>query len=238
MNTVALTTAAGMRPSTASLPNLSAELESSACCGSNMPHSRPMRPHQHVFRAGDAFSNFYIVRSGSYKIYTLDRQGQERVTGFRFAGEPLGLDAIFGGKHPSNAVALETSTVWIVPYSELRRLAASNGSVRTHLFQLMSRVLGEAATLAGDFTAEERVARFLVGMSQNFQQRGFSANRFNLSMSRRDIANHLRLAAETVTRVFTQFHQEALIRVDRRGMHLLDISRLQQRCAAMDMAAA
>jgi CRP/FNR family transcriptional regulator len=51
--------------------------------------------------------------------------------------------------------------------------------------------------------------------------RGYSGSEFNLSMSRQDIASFLALAVETVSRLFTQFQNQGLIRVDRRHIQLL-----------------
>ena len=58
------------------------------------------------------------------------------------------------------------------------------------------------------------MAAFLVGLSRRLAARGFSANRFQLTMARTDIANYLRLAPETVSRVLRRFQEEGLLRVD------------------------
>ena len=46
-------------------------------------------------------------------------------------------------------------------------------------------------------------------------------------MARTDIANYLRLAPETVSRVLKRFQDEDIIAVDRRELELLDRSRLE-----------
>lgn len=234
MNAAAVAPGFGPQPFDAPVTRLSTELEPAACCGIGLPHSAPMHAQQHVFRAGDALGDFYIVRSGSYKCYWLDRRGQEYVTGFRFPGELLGANAVFACHHPNSAVALETSTVWIVSYAELRRLMATNDGLRIEFFRLISREIADAAVLSCDYTAEERVARFLLELSRRFARRGYSATRFHLSMSRRDIANHLRLATETVTRVLTHFQEQGLINVDRRLVSLLNGAQLRQLCASTE----
>ena len=76
--------------------------------------------------------------------------------------------------------------------------------------------------LAGDWSADERMAAFLVRLSRRLAARGFSAERFQLTMSRTDIANYLRLAPETVSRVLKRFQQDGLVAVDRRDLQLLD----------------
>lgn len=53
-------------------------------------------------------------------------------------------------------------------------------------------------------------------------ERGFSPNRFQLTMARTDIANYLRLAPETVSRVLRRFDDDGLLHVERREVQLLD----------------
>ena len=196
--------------------------------------SDPFQEGDHLFRVGDPFKAVYAVRAGSFKTYCLDDEGREHVLGFHFTGELLGLEAIHPERHLCNAVALETAAVCVLPYRELNDLAGEIDGLRTQFIKLMSKDLAGAAALAGDFTAEERLAAFLVGLSRRFQHRGYSAREFNLSMSRRDIANYLRLAPETVTRVLTRFEKDDLIAVERRTVRLMDLLKLHNLAKCMD----
>lgn len=182
----------------------------------------------HLFRVGEPFKAVYAVRSGSYKSYTVDSEGREHVLGFHLPGEIMGLDAIYSERHMCNAVALDTAAVCILPYSELSALAGKMDGLRVQMFRLMSKDIADTAALAGDFTAEERIASFLLDLSRRFHVRGFSATEFNLNMSRRDIANFLRLAPETVSRVLARFEKSHLIAVERREMRLLDVPGLKE----------
>ena len=98
--------------------------------------------------------------------------------------------------------------------------------LQQQLFRLLSEDINKAALLAGNFTADERMAAFLISLSRRYAARGFSPNRFTVSMTRADIANYLRLASETVSRVFRRFQDEGMLRVDRRDIELLDRARL------------
>ena len=66
--------------------------------------------------------------------------------------------------------------------------------------------------LAGDYSADQRMAAFLIALSRRYAARGFSAVKFQLTMARTDIANYLRLAPETVSRVLRRFQDDGLIR--------------------------
>lgn len=188
--------------------------------------SHVMHEGEHLFKVGDPFKAIYAVRTGSYKSYTVDSEGREHVLGFHLSGELLGLDAIYPARHVCNAIALDTAAVCILPYAELTSLVGQIDGLRMQLLRLMSKDLADAATLAGDFSAEERIAGFLIGLSRRLQQRGLSPRQLNLSMTRRDIANYLRLAPETVSRVFARFEKDGIIAVERREIRLLDAMKL------------
>lgn len=196
--------------------------------------SNPLHEGDHLYRIGDTFDAVYAVRSGSFKTYTVDAEGREHVLGFHLPGELMGLKAIYPHRHITNAMALDTATVCVLPFAELSSLAASLPGLQAQLVRLMSKDLAEAVTLAGDFTAEERLAAFLTGLSRRHAERGFSANEFNLTMSRRDMANYLRLAPETVSRVFARFEKDRLIAVDRRAVTLLDPDKLHGLAKCME----
>jgi CRP/FNR family transcriptional regulator len=104
------------------------------------------------------------------------------------------------------------------------------------MLRLLSKELALSHSLAGDFTAEERVAGFLLSLASRMKLRGCSATHLTLAMSRRDLANYLRLATETVSRVFSRFEQEGHITVDRRKVTLQDTEALARlgHCQSID----
>jgi CRP/FNR family transcriptional regulator len=81
--------------------------------------------------------------------------------------------------------------------------------------------------MGGDWPADVRLAAFLLMLSQRLAARGFSPRRFQLTMARTDIANYLRLAPETVSRVLKRFQDDNLLAVDRREVELLDVPALE-----------
>jgi CRP/FNR family transcriptional regulator len=184
-------------------------------------HVGPLHAGDHVFRAGDPFEAIAAVRAGTVKTYTTDRDGREHVLGFHLPGEVIGLNAIDGDRYPCDAIALDTVTLCRFSFPRISMLAARLPGLQQTLFRLLSRDIGTASVLAGDWSADERMAAFLLGLSRRLAARGFSARHFQLTMGRADIANYLRLAPETVSRVLKRFQDEGLIRVDRREVELV-----------------
>jgi CRP/FNR family transcriptional regulator, anaerobic regulatory protein len=191
-------------------------------------HVGPLRAGDHVFREGDPFDAIAAVRAGTVKTYTIDREGREHVLGFHLPGEVIGLNAIDEEHYPCNAVALDTVMLCRFSFPRIAVLAARLPGLQQHLFRLLSRDIGRAALLSGDWSADQRMAAFLVQFSQRLAARGFSARHFQLTMARTDIANYLRLAPETVSRVLRRFQTDGLLKVDRREVELVGRQALEQ----------
>jgi CRP/FNR family transcriptional regulator, anaerobic regulatory protein len=185
-------------------------------------HIGPFHAGEYIFREGDPFEAIAAVRAGTVKTCVVDRDGREHVLGFHFPGEVIGLNGIDGDQYPCNAIALDTVMLCRFSFPKIAVLATRLPGVQKQLFRLLSRDISRAALLAGDWSADQRMAAFLVGLSRRLSERGFSANRFQLTMARTDIANYLRLAPETVSRVLRRFEDDDLLRVERRDVELLD----------------
>jgi len=190
-------------------------------------HIGPFHAGDHLFREGEPFEAIAAVRAGTVKTYVVDRDGHEHVLGFHLPGEVIGLNAIDGETYPCNAVALDTVMLCRFSFPKIAVLATRLPGLQRQLFRLLSRDIGRAALLAGDWSADQRMAAFLVGLSRRLAARGFSATRFQLTMARTDIANYLRLAPETVSRVLRRFQEEGRLVVDRRELELLDTAALE-----------
>ena len=190
-------------------------------------HIGPYHEGEHLFREGEPFRAIAAVRAGTVKTYVIDANGREQVHGFFLPGELIGLSAISQSRYPCNAVALDTVALCRFSFPMMATLATRMPGLQQQLFRLLSHDIGKAALLAGDYTADERMAAFLVTLSRRYAARGFSATRFQLTMARTDIANYLRLAAETVSRILRRFQDDGLIRIDRRDVELLDRDRIE-----------
>jgi CRP/FNR family transcriptional regulator len=185
-------------------------------------HVGPYREGEHLFRVQEPFSAIFAVRGGTVKTRLIDSLGREQVLGFYLPGEMIGLNAIHPEHYPCDAVALDSVYLCRFSFPALETLAARIPGIQQQLFRLLSKDIGAASLLAGDFTADERVAAFLVACADRYAARGFSATALHLSMPRADIANYLRLAAETVSRVLRRFQDQGLISVAGREVEFVD----------------
>ena len=80
--------------------------------------------------------------------------------------------------------------------------------------------------LLGSMNAEERLAGFLLNLSQRLKARGYSSQEFHLRMSRAEIGSYLGMKFETVSRTFSAFQQQRLLEVDKRHIRIVDLDGL------------
>ena len=191
-------------------------------------HVGPYAADDPVFRVGERFGAVYAVRAGMVKTCLVDEEGREQVLGFHLPGELIGLNGIYPARYPCDAIALDTTTLCRFSFPAMATLAQKVPRLQEQLFRLMSKDILSASMLAGDFTADERLAAFLVDLADRQARRGLSATRLLLAMPRTDIANYLRIAAETVSRVLRKFQDDGLIAVDRRDLTLLEPAALRR----------
>jgi CRP/FNR family transcriptional regulator len=166
---------------------------------------------------------------GSFKKLTLLADGREQVTGFHVAGESLGADGIAAAHYASDAIALEDSSVCVMPFDLLELLSREVKAVQHHVFRMLSAQLvreSNATMLLGTMTADERVAAFLLDLSHRWQARSYSPSVFVLRMTREETGSYLGLKLETVSRTLSRFQKQGLIQVDGKEVRILDFAGL------------
>ena len=193
---------------------------------------RKIKAGQTLYREGERFQYIYAVRSGTLKSSLLLADGREQVSGFHIAGELVGLDGVAQGHHASTAMALEDTEICAIPFAHLSQMAAASSGMQHVITRLMSReILREHSLmmLLGSMNAEERLAAFLLNLSQRYAARGYSEREFHLRMSRAEIGSYLGMKLETVSRTFTAFQQQRLLEVDKRHIRIIDLDGLKRR---------
>ena len=192
---------------------------------------RAVKRGEALFHAGDPFQSLYAVRTGFFKTCISSEDGRDQVTGFQMAGELLGLDAISQDRHTCDAVALEDSQVCVIPYSQLESLSREFTELQHSFHKIMSREIVRdhgVMLLLGSMRAEERLAAFLLNLTQRLHARGFSPSSLVLRMTREEIGSYLGLKLETVSRTFSKFQDEGLLEVKQRQIRILDQEGLQK----------
>ena len=192
---------------------------------------RRVKKGEFLFHTGEAFISLFAIRTGFFKTTINTQDGRDQVTGFFMSGEMMGMDGLGGNAYTCDAVALEDSDVCELPFGQLDELGKYLPRLNLHFFRMMSREIVRdqgVMLLLGNMRAEERLAAFLLNLSQRLYSRGFAANDFILRMSREEIGSYLGLKLETVSRTLSKFHHEGLISVEHKHIKILDSQALKK----------
>jgi len=192
---------------------------------------RTVRRGDTLFRTGGPFTALYAVRTGFFKTRISSEDGRDQVTGFQMAGELLGLDGISAARHTCDAVALEDSQVCVIPFERLEDLSREFPDLQRQFHKIMSREIVRdhgVMLLLGSMRAEERLAAFLLNLTERLRARGFSESALVLRMSRGEIGSFLGLKLETVSRAFSKFQDDGVLEVKQRHVRVLDASALRR----------
>jgi CRP/FNR family transcriptional regulator len=192
---------------------------------------------ENLYRAGDPFGSLYAVRSGFFKSNLILEDGRDQVTGFHMPGEIMGLDGIGTDDHTCNTTALEDSEVCVIPFARLEELGHQVRNLQKQFHKVMSREIVRdqgVMMLLGTMRAEERLAAFLLNLSQRFNARGYSHTEFHLRMTREEIGSYLGLKLETVSRIFSKFQEEGLVSVQQKHIRILDTDGLKRMLGQAD----
>lgn len=191
---------------------------------------RRLRAGDTLFHQGLPAQAVYFVRAGTFKVLRTAEDGYEQVLGFSGRGDILGFDAVARGLHPSEAVALEDSSAYVVLLADLLALGQDEPGLVVAVHHAVSRALagrGDLADVMAAVAAEVRLARFLIQMSQRMASFGQSPRRLRLRMSRRDIGSYLGVAHETVSRSFRALAEAGLLEVSNREVEIRNLEGLK-----------
>jgi CRP/FNR family transcriptional regulator, anaerobic regulatory protein len=192
---------------------------------------RHLRRHETLHRTGEQLSALFIVRLGILKSLTLSEDGLVQVTDFLMATDVIGLDGICTGRHQSEVVALDDSEVFVLPYAQCEQWSRASA----HGQRLMARTLAskierghEHMIMLGTMHMEQRVATFLLDLSERFGRFGYSRSQFMFRMTREEIGSYLGLKLETVSRALSHLQRQGFVQLQGKSIALLDFPALRR----------
>lgn len=185
------------------------------------------RKGQTVFSEGAAAQHFYEVVAGTVRTSQLLKDGRRQIDAFHLKGDLFGFES--SSWHRVGAEAIDDVTLRIYPRSQLERMLAEDSEFAQRVVAAMMRSIERAQShmlLLGRKSALERIATFLLDMSGRLSE----MSHLDLPMSRSDIADHLGLTIETVSRTLTQLERKGVIELPshRRSIILRDRTALRR----------
>jgi CRP/FNR family transcriptional regulator, nitrogen fixation regulation protein len=173
-----------------------------------------------IYAEGDPALYCYRVVSGLVRTVTLMEDGRRQISEFLMPGDLLGFDAL--DSHDNAAQAVGTVQLRRFPRPAVEALSEGNPAVARRLRQATAAKLREAhqqILLLGRKTASERIASFLLVMAD---RAGADTNGRIALPTRADMADHLGLTLETVSRTLNELHRAGMIKLARAMVEISD----------------
>ena len=173
--------------------------------GAVMPFGR----NAEVYGEDEPADYVYKVISGAVRTYKVLNDGRRQILGFYLPGDVFGSDP--GEEHGCSAETIVESQILLVRRATVLKAAERDGVVARQLWALTATELKRSHrhALLLIKSAQERLAAFLLDMAERLAVK----TAVELPMSRQDIADHLGLTIETVSRTLTQLSSSSVIQL-------------------------
>ena len=208
-------------------PDMPSSINSSICSLVDIKLS--IKRGEKIFKENDPFCGLYVVKSGAFKY-----SHAEKILAFYLPGDVFGFDAIHTEAYPATATAIEDSSICHIPTIKLMELLQKNPKLQTDILKLLSKkVANNLDEITHHLTAEQKLTAFLLRLAKHHAERGFSKTAFRLAMTRKDIANYLDLATETVSRILADLQKDGTLRVQHKDIEILQPEQLRAKASLL-----
>jgi CRP-like cAMP-binding protein/CheY-like chemotaxis protein len=188
---------------------------------------RAFKKGQVIYYEGDPCNGLYLVLSGKIKTFKQTAEGRELITGFYTLDEYLGINTSLAGEpYIDTAVAIENSTLCIIPAAMLYQLINEYPEVGRSFIKLLSNDIREKEEQLIQL-AYSSVRKKMADVIIRLHQRNLPESN-ELKISREDLASMAGMATETVSRTLSDFMEEGLITKDGPVITILHMQRLSR----------
>lgn len=172
----------------------------------------------------------FVIKVGAFRSESLLASGAMRVLGLHEAGDFMAIEALLGQRPAVEHIALRDSVVCVLSADKLETMGHVQPSLERYLEHLAGGALAQAYRdmfSLGRLSTDERLAHFLVELSDRRRMRGRSPVALDLPFTRGDIGAHLAVRLETISRSFGNLERLGLLRRKRAEVEILDLARLR-----------
>ncbi len=180
-----------------------------------------------LFMAGDLARSVYTVTSGSLRLQRDLADGRRQIIGFALPGDFIGLSP--DAAYSFSADALVPTSLCQFDRAQFTALSRARQPLLERLYDAAThelKIAQEHMVVLGRRRAEERVASFLLRWRERLARINGKSATVALPMGRQDMADHLGLTIETVSRILARWMRERIILDVPGGVRVIDPERL------------
>jgi CRP-like cAMP-binding protein len=186
------------------------------------------RKGENICFEGDLISAFMYLQNGLVKLYKTESNDREHIISIAKPKDFIGLLSIFSNKtHVYSITAIEDSVVCFVDLEIIKNLIKTNGVFAIDFFEKISKIADSVIKTRVDINTRQlrgRIAYILLHFSKHI----YDSPKFNLPISRKEVAELIDMSTENVIRVLSEFRKDKLIQIEGKSIEILDIKKLER----------
>lgn len=192
--------------------------------------ARTFKKKEFIYLEGNRPNELFYIISGEVKTFKSNPDGKELITGIHYEGSFIGYVPLLKEiAYNESAVALTDSNIGIIGKQDFLSLLYTNREVASRFIKILSQNLHDTEKRLLDLayqSVRQRVAGTLLSIYDQAQKVNKSAS--TITISRKDIANMVGTATESLNRTLADFKDEKLIELKEDGINIVNKAKLER----------
>ena len=188
---------------------------------------------QTLFNEGDPGDRLYVVAEGKVKLGRTAGDGRENLLAVMGPGEMFGELSLFDpGPRTAAATAVTDTTLRGLGHADLQPWLTEHPQVAVHLLAALARRLRRTNEAMADLVFSDvpgRVAKALLDLANRFGVPADDGLRVTHDLTQEELAQLVGASRETVNKALADFAGRGFLRLEGRGVVILDLERLRRR---------
>lgn len=187
-------------------------------------------------KQGMLLSQIIYIKKGFAKLY-MEQDGELVILGIAQPGTFVGIQALYGEVvFPFSVEAMTDTEVCMKDINVFRELVLENVEFSKEIIEVLNANLMQAYNRMFSLTTKQLSGRFseLLFYMRNVL---YESNPFTLTISKREMADLVSTSPESISRLFNEFKEKGIIKVNGQTIEILDSDKLKSLCKCKSLVA-
>ena len=188
---------------------------------------------QTLFKEGDVGDRLFVIINGKLKLGTTSADGRENLLSILGPSEMFGELSLFDpGPRTSTATAVTESNLLALAHEQVIGWITEHPAVALELLKRLAHRLRKSNEVLADLVFSDvpgRVAKALMDLGSRFGVQKEDGFHVNHDLTQEELAQLVGASRETVNKSLADFAQRGWVKLEPRGVIVLDVERLTKR---------
>lgn len=184
--------------------------------------NQSFRKGELVFSKGEEIQFISFLKQGLLKVFNPNDEGKEQIISIARPNDCVGLLSVFSNRYYQYSIAaIEDSIIYYLELSRVKNILRNNGAFGIRLLGRISLAADTIINNAYSINRKNlrgRIAFILLEFANDI----YKTDRFDLPVSRKEIGDLIGMTTENVIRIFSEFRQDGLIKIEGKTISILN----------------